>query len=168
MITLRDTIEIKASPEQIFEWFAHFEENFHAWHPDHVECRFLKGKGEEGSILYVEEYLHGKLHKLKMHITKVEPNSRMEYRVSGGRGTFIIEPRDSSVLFTAELCFGTKIPLLGGLVDRLMRIFLSRQLEGIKRHMVEEGQNLKKIMEEGGGSHYERQDKQKELTPKID
>jgi hypothetical protein len=41
MIVLRDTVEIKASPEQIFVFFLHFKENFHAWHPDHVECRYL-------------------------------------------------------------------------------------------------------------------------------
>ena len=28
MIVLRDTVEIKASPEQIFDWLAHFKENY--------------------------------------------------------------------------------------------------------------------------------------------
>ena len=44
MVTLQDSIEIKTKPERIFNWFVHFEENFHAWHPDHVECGWLKGK----------------------------------------------------------------------------------------------------------------------------
>ena len=34
MITLRDTIEIRTSPEKIFGFFIHFKENFMAWHPD--------------------------------------------------------------------------------------------------------------------------------------
>ena len=148
MIVLRDAVEIKASPEQIFEFFVHFKENFHAWHPDHVECHYLKaGPLEEGLVIYIEEYLHGKLHKLKLHVTKIEPNSRIEYKTWGTKGVFIIEPRGANSFFTAELHMGTKIPLLGSLVDALMRIFLSRQLEGIKRHMAEEGQNLKGILE---------------------
>lgn len=152
MIVLRDTGEIKASPEQIFEFFVHFKENFHAWHPDHVECRYLSsGPLREGSVIYIEEYLHRKLHKLKLHMTKIEPNSRIEYKTFlGTTGVFIIEPRGASSVFTAEMHIGTGIPLLGSLVDRIMWIFMSRQLEGIKQHMVEEGQNLKRIMEVGG------------------
>ena len=63
MITLRDTIQIKASPEKIFEVFTHLDKNFRSWHPkEHVECRYLKGNPlEEGSILYFEVYLLGKL-----------------------------------------------------------------------------------------------------------
>ena len=151
MIILRDIVEIKASPEQIFEFFVHFKENFFAWHLAHVECCYLtEGTLTEGSVIYIEEYLHGKLHKLKLHITKVEPNSRIEYKTfMGTRGVFIIEPRGERALFIAEMHMGTKIPLLGKLVDRIMRTFMSRQLEGMKQHMTEEGQNLKRILEEG-------------------
>ena len=80
MIVLRDTVEIKASPEEIFAFFVHFKENFHAWRPDHVVCRYLtEAPLREGSVIYIEEYLHGKLHKLRLHITKMELNSRIEY-----------------------------------------------------------------------------------------
>ncbi len=151
MIVLRDTGEIKASPEQIFEFFVHFEENFHAWHPDHVECRYLtEGPLREGSVIYIEEYLHGKLHKLKLHIVRLKPNSRIEYKTFlGTKGVFIIEPRGDNSLFTAEIYIGIKIPVLGSLVDRITGMFLSRQIEGIKRHIVEEGQTLKRILEGG-------------------
>jgi len=151
MIVLRDTIEIKASPEQIFQWFAHFKANYLSWHPDHVECRYLtEGSLREGSVIYIEEYLHRKLHKLKLRITEIEPNSRIEYKTFlSTKGVFIIEPRGDNSLFTAEIYLGTNIPLLGKLVDRFMGVFMSRQLEGIKQHMAEEGQNLKRILEEG-------------------
>ena len=39
-------------------------------------------------------------------------------------------------------------PLLGTLVDRIMGIFMSCQLQGIEKHIREEGQNLKIILEE--------------------
>ena len=153
MITLKDAVEIRASPEQIVEFFLNFKENFHAWHPDHVECHYLTpGPLKENSIIYVEEYLHGELHKLKLHITKIQPNSRIEYKTFlGTKGIFIIEPRGTITLFAAEMHMGTKIPLLGKLVDGIMRMFFSRHLEGLKQHMAEEGQNLKRILEQRSG-----------------
>jgi len=150
LIVLRDTVEIKAAPEQIFNFFVHFKENFHAWHPDHVECRYLNFEGtpKEGSVIYIEEYLHGKLHKLKLHITKLKPNSRIEYKTFlGSKGVFIIDPRGDDSVFTAEMYMGTNVRLLANLVDIIMKILMSRQLQGIKQHMAEEGQNLKSILE---------------------
>jgi len=150
MITLKDSIEIKASPEQIFEFFLNFQENFYAWHPDHVKCYYLTpGPLRENSIIYIEEYLHGELHKLKLCIMKIQPNSLIEYKTFlGTKGIFIIEPRETGTLFTAEMHMGTKIPLLSKVVDGIMRMFLLRHLEGLKQHMAEEGQNLKKILEQ--------------------
>lgn len=149
MVTLKDTVEIKAPPEKIFEFFLNFRENFYACHPDHVECHYLTlGPLKENSIIYIEEYLYGKLRKLKLHITKIQPNSRIEYRTFlGTKGIFIIEPRGIDALFRAEMHMGTKNPLLGKLRDRIMRMFFSRQLEGLKQHIAEEGQNLKRILE---------------------
>ena len=151
MITLRHAVEIKSSPERIFGFFANMAENYRAWHPDHVEWHYLpSGQLGEGSTIYAEEYLHGKLHKLRGPITKVETNYRMEYKpMFGVRGVFATEPRGETSLFTAEIHIGTEIPLLGMLLDRLMRIFMSPQLAAIEQHMAEEGQSLKRILEEG-------------------
>ena len=150
MITLRDAIEIQASPEQIIDFFLNFKENFYVWHPDHVECRYLTpGPLKENSVIYFEEYLHGKLHKLKLRITLIKPNSRIEYKTfMGTKGIFILEPKDTSTLFLAEMHMGSNIPVLGKIMDIIMLRLLSRQLEGLKQHMVEEGQNLKKILEQ--------------------
>ena len=157
MITLRDTIEINTSPEKIFEWFAHLDKYFQSWHPeDHVECRYLKGSPlEEGSLLYFEVYLLGKLQKAKYYITKVEPNSRIEYRMGfplsllGAGGAFIMEPQGTNSLFIQDVYMGTKIPLLGVAVDKLVQIFFGRLNEAFEQHMAEEDQNLKRIMEKG-------------------
>jgi hypothetical protein len=117
-----------------------------------VECRYLtSGPLKENSIIYIEEYIHGKLHKLKLHITLVEPDSRIEYRTfMGTKGIFTMEPGEVGTRFTAEMRMGTDIPILGRLVDRIMLVFLSYQLEGLKQHMTEEGRNLKKILEQHG------------------
>ncbi|GAH64591.1 unnamed protein product [marine sediment metagenome] len=116
-----------------------------------MECHYLtSGPLREGSVIYVEEYLHGKLHKLKLHIRRIEPNARIEYKTFlGTKGVLIIEPRGASSLFTAEMHMGASIPLFRSLVDRIVWLFMSRQLEAIRQHMIEEGQNLKKIFQEG-------------------
>jgi hypothetical protein len=157
MITLRDTVEIETPPQKIFEWFAHLDENFRTWHPkDHVECRYLKGSPlEQDSVLYFEVYLLGKLQKAKFHITNVVPNSKIEYRLGfplsllGGGGAFIMEPRGADSVFIQDVYLGRKTPLLGTMLDVFIKIFLGRLNEDYKRHIAEEGQNLKRIMEGG-------------------
>ena len=149
MILLRDAIAIETSPEQVFDWLAHFCVHYRDWHPDHVSCRYVKGAAlEVGSVLYVEEYLHGKLHKLTLRITHVVPNASLEYKLAFGmRGRFSVQPRAQSVLFVAELAFGWRIPVLGGLLDAVMRLLLTGRLEALRQHMAEEGRNLKRLLE---------------------
>jgi hypothetical protein len=146
MINLKDAIEIKTTPKEIFKWFLHFEENFHAWHPDHIDCRWLKGKPfEEGSILYIEEYLHGKPHKMKFLGTKVEPNRKIEYKllfpisIICPKGSFSIEPKGENCIFTATLSFR-----FGWIFSR----FAKDRVKAIKKHMKEEGENLKRLLGE--------------------
>ena len=145
MITLKDSIEIKTTHEKIFDWFVHFEKNYHSWHPDHVDSRWLKGKPfEVGSILYVEEYLHGKLHKFKFCNTKIEKNRKIEFKLSFPmsiicpKGSFIIEPKGEDCIFTATLSL------------RLATFFLTfakSRVEAVNKHMQEEGENLKRLLE---------------------
>jgi hypothetical protein len=149
MITLRDTIEIRALPEQVFDFFVHFRENFMAWHPDHVRCWYLEdGPLREGSTFFVQEYLHTKVRTLEFLVTRLVPYSRIEYRIPPlVRGAFVIGQREPDVLFTAEICFGTETPVLGNLLDRILHTFMGRRLAALKQHMVEEGRNLKLILE---------------------
>jgi hypothetical protein len=155
MILLRDAVEIETTPEHVFDWLVHFQENYLAWHPDHVECRYLKGTHllEVDSVLYVEEYLHGELHRLKFRATEVIPNRRLEYKAGFGMGgAFEVVPHGGKVLFIAEITMGSSFPVLGRLLDAFLEKLLSDNLEMIKQHMTEEGENLKRLLEEGVGS----------------
>lgn len=148
MTTLKDSIEIKANPEEIFEGLVKVfssAENFKVWHKDHVRCQWLKGKPfEEGSILYVEEYLHNKLHKLKFVVTRLEPGRKIEYKllfpvsVICTGGAFTIEPKGETCFFSATLFFR---------MGWLFSIFGKNRVDAIKKHMKEEGENLKMILE---------------------
>ena len=110
----------------------------------------IKGKPlEEGAIGYFEEYLHGKLHKAKVLYTKIVPNREIEYRplfwlwrIFWPKGVFTIEPKGKSCIFTATVHYR-----LGWLSTKLARNRIEAAIESTKRHMKEEGENLKRLLE---------------------
>lgn len=148
MTTLKDSIGIKTSPEKIFNGLIRVfssEGNFRRWHKDHVKCQWLKGKPFEiGSVLYVEEYLHRELHKMKFLGTQLDSNRKIEYRLLFPmsmicpKGSFMVEPKGESSIFTATLSFR---------LGWLFLIFPKGRVEAIKKHMKEEGENLKDLLE---------------------
>jgi len=150
MTIIEDTIEIPAAPAKIFDVLLKVfssQESYKKWHKDHIDCQWIKGKPfMVGSTLYIEEYLHGKLHKMKFLCTKVVPCRTMEYRVSFPmsiifiKGTFLIVPLKDTCLFTATLSFR---------LGRLLLRFSKGKIDAIKQHMKEEGENLKKLIEVG-------------------
>ena len=149
MIKIEDSIEIKAAPVEVYEWLVQrFEgkEAYQAWHPDHVDVRWIKGQPlQEKSILYAEEYLLGNLHKLMFRITKIVPNKEIEYKplfplsILMPKNQFFMEPTGlNSCIFTAT----------GSLrAWPLFRKFGGKRLDAIKQHMKEEGENLKRNLE---------------------
>jgi hypothetical protein len=152
-IYIEDSIEIKTTPEKVFAFLVNLvdDESYRAWHPDdHVAFRWIKGgPWIEGSVLYAEEYLHGKLHKLKLRITKIVPNREIEFapasrllRIYFPKNTFSIEPKGDGCVFTST----------GRLrVGRIVKFFAKNKLEHgiscVKKHMKEEGENMKRILE---------------------
>jgi len=105
-VILTDSIEIKAPPEKVFNFLTGLkdDDSYRAWHSDHVAMRWIKGEPfAEGSIVYFEEYLHGKIHKVKFICTRVIPNRLIEYRppfplsIFFPRNQFIIEPVEEAV-----------------------------------------------------------------------
>jgi hypothetical protein len=74
----------------------------------------------------------------------------VEYEVVAlGKGAFEVIPKGDEVEFVAELGLGSDFPIVGPLVDAVLQALLSRRLEAMRQHMLEEGQNLKKILESG-------------------
>jgi hypothetical protein len=153
MLNKKFTILFNATPEKVFEWLVQrFKDkaSYQAWHADHVDMRWIKGEPlKEGSIAYAEEYLHGVLHKLKFRITKIVPNRVIEYSAlfplsllaPGNR--FLIEPKgEESCMFTAT----GSLRLPGWLFGKWNKNLMDK-LEATKRHMKEEGENLKRAIE---------------------
>ncbi|MCK4256770.1 hypothetical protein KAX35_07770 [candidate division WOR-3 bacterium] len=110
---------------------------------------------QEHSVVYAEEYIHGKLHKLTFVITKVVPipNRRIEFapvsrflRRYAPRNTFSIEPQKAICVFTSTAHL--RLPLLPRL---LARKSVERGVSSAKKHIEEEVENLKKILESEKG-----------------
>lgn len=148
MLVLRDTVEIRTPPERVFEWFQHLEDNYRSWHPDHVSCRYLHGRAlEDGAVLCAEEYLHGRLHRLRFRLTEVEAGREIEYRIYPGvSGRFRLRPTNGSTEVLAEIFLGFSFPILGTLVDSFLEIFFSGHIESIRQHMIEEGVHLRALL----------------------
>jgi len=148
MIRLADAVEIEATPGVIFEWFREMEANYGKWHPDHVRWTHAAGGFTEGGLCRVEEHIHGKLHKMDAVYTKIMEDRRIEYdfrfpmSLICPRGAFDIRPADGKCVFTATLDFRG-----GKLVSWLFR----SNVEAVKAHMKEEGENLKRILEQDKG-----------------
>ena len=140
---LRDSVDINAPPETVFAWFAELDKHYRKWHPDHRDCYWLKGDSlAPGSVLYAEEILHGKLHRLRYRMTEVQPGQFARFRILGAigllvpRGEFRVEATDSGARFTATL-----FPRFG----HLLKLFLPKQVNALSAHQQEEGKNLKAI-----------------------
>ena len=142
---LKDTISINTTPEKLYEWFMHFVENYKAWHPDHIIAKWIIGINfEKGSILYAEEYIENKIEKLKFRVIENIPNKLLKYKVlfpeslvcSGG--SFLIEKNNNQSILTATLSFR---------LEKVLNSFFKKKIKAFQRHMKEEGENLKKILE---------------------
>ena len=151
MIKLRDSIRIRATPERVFKWLEAMPREYKSWHPDHVACHVIRGSMlQPGSEIECKEYLHGKLHTMRLRAARIDPGRRMEYEIAGlGEGAFEVIPRDDEVEFVAELGLGSDAPILGRAVDTFLRALFGHRLEAMRQHMREEGENLKRIIESG-------------------
>jgi hypothetical protein len=150
---LTNSTDIKTTPEKIWAFLIDLERNYQKWHPeDHILLRWIKGEPfQKGSVVYAEEFIHGKKHKLKFIIDDVISAREINF-VPASRILRIYFPKNRLIIEPAgELCrFTTEIHLK---VGWLVRKFASKKLEAgindVKRHIKEEGENLKAILEKG-------------------
>ena len=150
MISLRDSVEIQTTPQEVFAWLGRMPQEYKSWHPDHVACRVIHGSMlEVGSEIECQEYLHGKLHTMRFRMTKVIPNKRVEFEIERmGRGTFEAQQTGNNVMFVAGLDIGYDAPIIGRLFDFIFSLFFEQRIEAMRQHMDEEGENLKQLLED--------------------
>ena len=142
----RDVTTIDAPPERVFAFFEVMAENYRRWHPDHVAYRWLSEGGlRKGATAYFEERIGGKLLKKTVVFAQVEPGryfamapTNRLMRLVLPRLSFGMEPEGQGCRLTAEIVVRTGP--VGAWLNR-------REFDAVRRHMREEGENLKKIVE---------------------
>ncbi len=149
MIILKESIKIKATPQRVFAAVLERlrdKEGYLAWHPDHVDLRWIKGEPlKKDSIIYAEEYLYGSLQKLKFKIVKSVPDREIVYKplfpvsLFAPQNRWLFQPKGENA------CILTAVGRLRG--GPLYKKLASKRLKALARHMREEGENLKKALE---------------------
>ncbi len=142
--------EINTSPERIWDFLYHIEDNYSDWHPDeHIYFRWTKGKPlEVGSKLESEEKLDGETHEIKAECIESIPNQKITLKPDWPlsfmctRIIWMTKKVDGKTVFHARTHFR---------FGRLFLAFKSAKAKHIlhhsENHMVEEGRNMKKILE---------------------
>jgi len=148
---MKDSVEIKTTPKKIWEFFANLDKNYKTWHPeDHVIFQWTKGKPmETGSSYYAEEVMNGNLKKFKGIVGEVIPNRKIVLKFSfpvtlvSPYFEWRIEPKGSDSVFTAITIVRC---------ERFYRRIMGKKgwnnlIATGKKHVREEGENLKKALE---------------------
>ncbi len=151
MLVLEDTVELRAQPDEVYDWFRHLTENYRDWHPDHIACRYVKGSSfEVGSVLYVKERLHGRLHKLNFKLASTVPGQSFSYGIAPGlHGRVVTTPTTSGTTLKATIYIGWNAPIVGAAIDFIVKRLFGAKLSDLQIHMREEGQNLAKLFDTG-------------------
>lgn len=144
---LQDSIRVNVPAEQIFQFFAEMDKHYVDWHPDHHAFRWIEGNQlAVGTVFYFEETIGGHPQNKAMRFIEIEPNRLLVFepmnwfiRLLMPRLSFGMEPLD------AESCeFVAKIHLrVGPLGQRLN----AKEFNAVRKHMREEGENLKQMVE---------------------
>jgi hypothetical protein len=144
---LQDVTQITTTPDRIFAFFEEMESNYTRWHPDHILFRWVRGRGvQAGNRFYFEERINGHHQKKTFEFTRIEPNRHIEFaptlrviRWLMPRLIFHIDQHGDQCTFTAQIYVRT-----GPIGARLNR----REFDAVRRHMREEGENIKRLLEE--------------------
>ena len=148
---MEDSTEIKTTPEKIWEFFINLDKNYKSWHPeDHIVFKWTKGKPmETSSHYYGEEIMNEKVKKFKGIIGEVIPYRKIVFKFTfpvtlvSPYFEWQIEPRGSNSVFTAITIVRC---------ERFYRKIMRKKgwdelIQTGKKHVREEGENLKKILE---------------------
>ena len=143
---LKDSTWIRADPDQVFAFFEHMKRNYLRWRPDHLSFEWLSGRGvREGVVFGFEERIAGKKIRKEVVFTRVEPRRHMEFAPTSRLLSLLlprlvcrVEPEGDGVRFDAEIHVRTGP--IGAWLNR-------KEFNAVRRHMAEEGRNLKALLE---------------------
>lgn len=151
MRVLRHSVVVDAPPAECFEFFRSMdEERYLAWHREHLAFHYVEGdRIEEGARAFFDEEVGDERIASTVRYTRVRPPEYIEFRdenrltrLFNPKNTFAFEPVDGGTHVVAE------IHLRIGPLERLSSQ-VHHELEELRRHVREEGENLKRLVESG-------------------
>lgn len=148
---LKHSIEIEVPPEKVWDFFYNIEKNYKIWHPeDHILFKWTKGSPlGVGSTIYSEQVMNGEHAKLKGTCTESIENRKIVFKLDFPTSfmcpkiEWLIEPKGKNSIFTAVTYYK-----FGKLFLKFSKDKVSYILETSNKHMEEEGNNLKRILED--------------------
>ena len=148
-LELSHSIEIKATPVKIWNFLKN-PDNYTIWHPqDHIKIIWIEGDPfKVGSKFYSEQLVFGKVQKYNGQIMEVIPNRKVVFKFKFPVSLispdikWLIEPKGTNTVFTAISYIRA-----GYLYKKLFKKGMNNLIKEHNRHVSEEGENLKKLME---------------------
>lgn len=146
---VESAMEMETTPEKVWDFFYRIEANYKNWHPkEHNYFRWTKGKPLEiGSKFDSEETVDGHKARIKGECIESVENRKITLKPSWPvsfmcpRIEWIIEPWGDATLFTARTHYK-----FGKLFLMLKKGHAEEMMDIAKKHMDEEGVNLKNIL----------------------
>ncbi len=146
MILSETSPAIHTTPEDVFAFVAGMESTYQSWHSDHVLFRWIDPPAlKEGVRFHFAERIGGKLMKKTVYFTRIEPGSLIQFAPTSRffrfflpRISFRITPVQGGLTVTQEIQLR-----IGPLAAKLNK----RELDAVRRHMREEGENMKRHLE---------------------
>jgi len=146
---LEEQTWIDTDPADVFRFFETMEDQYEDWHPDHILFRWREGgELQEDAEAYFEERIGGQLQQKTVVFTRIRPNRYLEFRPTDWTRlllpsiSFSIEPDD---------CGCTVVQRIKVRTGPIGRFLNRREFEAVRTHMREEGENLKRLLEDDLG-----------------
>jgi uncharacterized protein YndB with AHSA1/START domain len=149
-MTLVHEVEIKTSPDKIWNFLINIDKNYSAWHPkDHILFQWTKGAPfETASTFYAEQYMMGEKVKYKGKITEATQGEKITMTFSfplsliTEKIEMIIENKGSYSVFKHITYM--KFKFLSRTIFKKQNI---KMLNDMDTHVKTESENMKNILE---------------------
>lgn len=137
-------------------FFAAMDANYLRWHPDHLLFVWRQGRGlAPGVRFYFEERIGGQLLRKEVVFTEIQPDRLIRFVLTSRLQRLFLPSITFEFLAEgpARFRFRQSIPIRIGPAGAWLN---RKAFAAVRRHMVEEGENLKAILETGSPVHIRR------------
>ena len=153
MIQISHEIQIFSRSEAFIDFYPNYEKTFTTLAPqNHIRFKFLgQPHIQIGTTTESEEIMLGKYQKVKHRIIefsseRIVLKGLFPLSLIGGKLTFKIEKHDGYIILFETLQFGFN-SFIGGLYDRVLKIYLKNKYSFLNSHSKETLSNIKEILD---------------------